>query len=197
MSAAVVGWSSVLVTASATVIALADAKLHARMNADVVLEDGLVASWTRAAQQQVELDTGFRLLTQTVDLAGDAFPAGRQPIALPFGPLQSVSYIKSYDSSTPSVLQTMAAADYLADVVSIPGRVGLADQAVWPTNLRRFQPVSIRVIAGYASIAAIPEVLLQAVRLAMGWHAANREPTAMEQGSYDWLLDQIRTIAVG
>lgn len=183
-------------TTAAPVIALAEAKLHARMNADLTIEDGLVASWTRAAQQQVEADTGIKLLTQTWDLVGDGFPYGRRSIDLPFGPLQSVSQITSYDSATPSVLQTMTAGDYLADTGRIPGRIGLADAATWPTDLREFQPVTLRVIVGYDAIAKIPEPLLQAVRLAIGWCSMNREPNVVELEGYNWWVDPYKPVVV-
>ena len=176
------------------VIALADAKLHARIGADVTAEDAAAAGWTNAARQQVETDVAQILLTETFDVVGDAFPAGSSPIVLPFGPLASVVSIQSYDSA--AVLQTMTAVDYLADVVSQQGRIGLADAASWPTDLRHFQPAILRVVAGYTSIAAIPEPLLQAVRLAIAWHSANREPTAMERDSYDWLIDPYRPVVV-
>jgi uncharacterized phiE125 gp8 family phage protein len=112
-------------TLAAPVITLADAKLHARIGADVTAEDVPVANWTRSATRQVESDTGRALGPQTFDLAGDAFPASSGPILLPFGPLADVVSVKSYD--TAGVLQTMTATDYLADVSSIPGRIGLAD----------------------------------------------------------------------
>jgi uncharacterized phiE125 gp8 family phage protein len=183
-------------TTAVPAIALAEAKLHARMTAADTTEDAAVASWTKAAQQQVETDTGLKLLTQTYDLVGDAFPAGRRPIVLPFGPLQSVTSIKSYDSATPSVLQTLPASDYIADVSSVPGRIGLEAAATWPTDLREFQPVTVRVIVGYDALTKIPEALLQAVRLAIGWHSGNREPTLIETQSYDWLIDPYRPVVV-
>lgn len=181
-------WSPVLVTAATAVIALAEAKLHARMNATVTTEDAAVASWTAAATQQVENDTGVKLGLQTHDLAGDRFPAGVDPIALPFGPLLSVTHIKFYDSAMPSVLQTMLASEYIADVTRVPGRIGLANSATWPTDLRDFQPVTLRVVVGFDAIAKIPAPLLQAVREAIAWHAMHREPTAIEQQSYDRLI---------
>jgi len=180
-------------TLAAPVITLADAKLHARMGVDVTAEDVPVVNWIKAATQQVENDTGRALAPQTFDLAGDAFPACSAPITLPFGPLAAVVSIKSYDSA--GVLQTMTATDYLADVSSIPGRIGLADAKVWPTDLRLFQPIVVRVVVGSA-VSAIPEPLLQAVRLAVGWHSANREPTAIETRSYDWLINPYTVVAV-
>lgn len=175
-------------TLAAPIIPLAEAKLHARMNASVTTEDSAVESWTQAAQQQVENDTGVKLSTNTFDLVADRLPGAGEWIELPFGPLQSVVSLQTYDSATPSVLQTMAAGDYLADVISVPGRIGLATSKVWPTDLRAFQPVTLRVVAGYAAIASIPAPLLQAVRKAIAWHAMHREPTSLERGDYDWLI---------
>lgn len=180
-------------TVAAPVITLADAKLHVRIDASVTAEDVPAANWIKAATQQVENDTGRALALQTFDIAGDSFPICSGPIMLLFGPLADVVSIKSY--TTAGVLQTMTATDYLADVSSIPGRIGLVDTAVWPTDLRLFQPIVIRVVVGSA-VSAIPEPLLQAVRLAVGWHSANREPTMIEKNSYDWLLDPYRALVM-
>lgn len=191
-----VRWSGLLVSPAAPVIPLPEAKLHARLDADQTVEDSLVASWILAAQQQVQTETGHALGPQTWDFAGDRPPNPGDPIVLPLGPLQSVTHIKSYDSATPSVLQTMDMADYVVDVVSIPGRIGLADAASWPTDLRGFQPITLRVVVGYASVGVIPEPLLQGVREAIAWCAANREPTAMELDSYNWWIDSYRPVVV-
>jgi uncharacterized phiE125 gp8 family phage protein len=179
-------------TAAAPVITLADAKLHVRA-LETTAEDVPFANWIKGATQQVENDTGRALPPQTFDLAGDAFPSGGAPITLPFGPLVDVVSIKSYTSA--GVLATLTATDYLADVSSVPGRIGLADTAIWPTDLRLFQPILVRVVVGSA-VVAIPEPLLQAVRLAVGWHSANRQPTVLEKQSYDWLLDPYRTVVL-
>lgn len=181
-------------TTAAPVLTLADAKLHARMNADITTEDVPVANWTRAATQQVELETGIKLLPQTYDLHGSGFPVYSGPIVLPFGPLLAVTSITTVDSA--AATQTVAVADYVADTASIPGRIGLIDAGNWPSDLRDFQPITIRVIVGHASIGLVPEPLLQAVRLAVAWHAANREPTTIEKGSFDWLVDPFRSISV-
>ena len=134
-------------TSAAPVITLADAKLHARIGADVTAEDVPIATWTRAATRQVESATGYALGPQTVDIAGYAFPIGWCPIVLPSGPLADVVFIKSY--TTAGVLATMAPSDYLVDVSSIPGRIGLTDTAIWPTDLRQFQPIVIRAVRAF------------------------------------------------
>jgi hypothetical protein len=140
------------------------------------------------------LDTGIKMLPQTYDIIGEGFPAYGDPIELPFGPLLAVTYLKTTD--TAAVQNTMTASDYLVDTTSIPGRIGLLDTANWPTDLRLFQPIALRVIVGHASIGLVPEPLLQAVRLAVAWHAMNREPSAIELDSYNWLVDPFRTMKV-
>ncbi len=178
-------------TTKAPVVSLADVKAQARVGIDV--EDGLFASWTAAATTQVENDTGIKIPDQTWDIAADRFPDG-DCITLPWGPLQKVTYLKYYDSA--AALQTMPVADYILDTKSLPGRIGLAGDAVWPSDLRSFQPVSIRVVVGYAAVSSIPEPLLQAIRLVVSWHAMHREPTALELDSYDWLINPYRQEAV-
>jgi uncharacterized phiE125 gp8 family phage protein len=181
-------------TTAAPVMTVAQAKLHARIDSSHTVEDVPVANWVRAATLQVEEDTGIKLLPQTYDLVGESFPTYGGPIVLPFGPLLAVTHIKTTD--TAGVLQTMTAADYVADVTSRTGRIGLADAAVWPTDMRVFQPIALRVIVGHASIALVPETLLQAVRLAVSWHSMNREPTAMERESYEWIVGPHRPVCV-
>jgi uncharacterized phiE125 gp8 family phage protein len=180
--------------AAAPVLTLADAKLHTRLDPNVTTEDVAVMNWVRAATLQVEKETGVELLAKTYDVTGSAFPGYNGTITLPFGPLLAVTSITTIDSA--AAPHIFAAADVVADTASIPGRIGLVDAGYWPTDLRWFDPITIRVIVGHASIALVPEPLLQAVRLAVAWHSANREPSAIERGSYDWLIGLYQSVTV-
>ena len=187
-------------TAAAPVIALADAKLHARIPADVTTEDAYVANLVKAATIQVENDTSVKMLPQTYDLRGSAFPSRNGPIVLPFGPLLSVSAIQSTDAA--AVLNTMTAADYVSDTSSQPGRIGLADAANWPTDLRLFDPIVVRVIVGHASVSEIPEPLRLAMLLLFGHWYAVREAVnvgniiAPYDLAYETLIRPYRAVCV-
>lgn len=160
------------------VVSVSEAKSHARLDIDA--EDGLVNGWINAATKQVEADTGMKLLTQTWDIKTDWFPFNTEDLDLPFGPLQSVTYVKYYDSS--AVLQTMSSANYIVDTVSIPARLGLVDGASWPSDIRRFQPGVVRGVFGYATAADVPENLVQAVCLLVGHYYLNREAVGVGVG---------------
>lgn len=165
-------------------MSVAQAKAHLRL--DVGDEDSLVASWIKAARQQVEQDSELKLLTQTWELALDCFPYDMEPINILTGPVQSVTSLKYYDHA--NVLQTHATTNYTVDVSSIPARIGLTWSGYWPTDLRLFQPGLIRFVAGWTSADQIPEPLIRAMALWIGWFSENREPTPFERSAYDALL---------
>ena len=192
-------WSYALVTApTEEPMTLAMAKKHARIDIDD--ENDLVDSWVRAARQQVEQDTGLKLLTQTWDLALDSFPYTDEPIRIQTGPVQSVSFLKYYDFS--GTLQTWPTSNYTVDTSSVPARLGLTYGGIWPTNLRRFQPGLIEFVAGWASPALVPDALIRAMALWVGWFSEHREhemitpgrtgsagtPSLIERSAYDALI---------
>jgi uncharacterized phiE125 gp8 family phage protein len=162
----------------------ADAKAHYRQ--DFADDDALVPTWITAARRKVEQDTGRALMTQTWDLFLDGFPRTWRPIELPWPPLQSVTGVYATDAT--GVEQTVDPAIYVVDTASEPARLGLVNGAIWPTDLRRFQPGRVRLVAGYASAAAIAEELRRAMALVIGWLAQNREPQTFERDAYDALI---------
>lgn len=145
-------------------ISLDEGKLRAGLDwSDGDPRDALMMSFIKAARHKVEQDTGWALLTQTLDVWYDHVTP---PVVLPEGcrPLQAVTSITSTDSQgIPHVLDPT---QYLVDVVS--GRIGLAPNGVWPTDLRGFQPWTIRVVAGWPSVELLQleaPMLVQAVGL--------------------------------
>jgi uncharacterized phiE125 gp8 family phage protein len=174
-------WATKLITDATTEpLTTAEAKLHSRFDDDD--DDTLFVKWIKAARRKVEQDTGRALPGQTHDLFLDACPSNRGPIIVPFPPLQSVTV---YSTDTNGVETTLDPTNYVLDVASEPGRIGLSDAGNWPTSLRNFQPVRVRFVAGYA---AVPEDLVRAMALVVGWLAAYREPEPFERNAYDALI---------
>jgi uncharacterized phiE125 gp8 family phage protein len=180
-----------LVTGPGLVLTPSDAKGHARI--DGSLEDYNVQQWIAAAARKVERDTERALLTQTWQLALDAFPSWRGAIDVPLPPLASVNFIKYYDSA--NVLQTLDPSAYIVDTIG--NRIGLAPTGSWPTDLRSFRPGLVEFVAGAVLADAIPENLLHAVRLAVAWLSENREPTKADVTSYDALIAPFVVPAIG
>jgi uncharacterized phiE125 gp8 family phage protein len=174
-------------TAPAVLITTDEAKLHCRI--DATSDDAQVPKWVEAATTQVEQDSGVCLMSQIWDLTFDRFPSGRAPLVLPKSPLLSIGSVKYYDSG--NTLQTMTSSDYVADVMSLPSRIGLAPTASWPSDVRLFQPVLIRATFGFSAATTVPENLVQAVRLLLATFAENRgveEFGGSERRLYDWLV---------
>lgn len=163
---------SVLVTPPAIEpLTLVEAKLRAGLDwlaGDP--RDALMNGFIAAARAKVEADTGLALLTQTRDVYFDALTT--RTIALPAQsmPLQSVTSIKSTD--TAGVVNTLDPATYVVDLAS--GRIGLALGAMWPSDLRPFQPYVLRLVAGWTSAAlllAAAPLLVHAVGLLVAHYA--------------------------
>jgi len=188
-----------LITAPAVEpVSIDEAKLHCRIDIDD--ENVNVLKWIQAARTKVEKDTGRALITQTWDLFLDAVPPwmathwstlpyprmDATAIQVPYPPLASVTSVNVTD---PAGAETVwASSNYIVDTASVPGRIALSATGSWPTNLRTFQPIRVRFVAGWTSAAVIPADLKQALLLWVGWFSEHREPTAIECEVYDGLI---------
>jgi len=148
-------------------LTLTEGKLRAELSwATDAARDVLMNGFIAAARSKVEQDTGLALLSQVRDVYYDAI-AGDVTLPALSQPLQAVSFVKSTDTS--DVLNTLAASNYVVDTVS--GRIGLALGGSWPSDLRPFQPIVVRIVAGWATVADIPPLLIHAVGLLTAHYA--------------------------
>lgn len=149
-------------------LTLAQGKLRAGLDwTDGDARDALMSGFIAAARAKVEQDTGLALLSQTRDVYFDAIYGSSLTLPSQSMPLQSVTYIKSTDTS--DVVNTLATDQYVVDLVS--GRIGLSLSGSWPTDVRPFQPYVMRIVSGYPTIAAIPPLLIHAVGLLTAHYA--------------------------
>ena len=82
--------------------------------------------------------------------------------------------VKYYDSD--NVLQTLDSDDYDVDDVSEPARIRSVATTSFPSTYDRLNAVQVRFVSGYGSDAsAIPNPLIQAIRLIIGHWYENRE----------------------
>ena len=137
-------------------VSLAEAKSFLRItDAD---DDALITSLVTAVRQKAENWTRRLFITQTWVLWQDSVPDGFT-LSIPLSPLQSVSYIKSYDLS--NVVSTFDSSNYLIDSSSTPGRVSLNDGQSWPTLLRRINALEVEFVAGFGGASSVPEPIKQ------------------------------------
>lgn len=172
-------------------LALSVAKAHLRVDSDD--EDVLITGYIQAAREYVERATGRALYTQTWDYTVDDFPYP-DPIRLPRAPIQSISYLKYYDSG--GVLSTLDSATYIFDPSSAFGELALAYNATWPAYQLRRNAITVRFVAGYGDTPNdVPMPLRAAVQLMTAQLYMNRE-SVTEPPTVTALLDPFRVTLV-
>ena len=147
-------------------------------------EDADITAFIYSATEVIERYLHRALLTQTWSLWLDRFPGsfnfdslhdgvqegklseyfqGQSYIDIPLFPLQSVSFLKTYDDD--GTAYTMSSSEYIVDTVSEPGRLSLKTSTTWPsTELRPVNGIEIRFLAGYGTSSDIPQAIVQAIK---------------------------------
>ena len=142
-------------------ITTAYAKSHMRV--DIADDDTLIANLVTAARQQAEryCNRSFVKHTWRADLPGfwDA-------MTLPYGPVQSITHIKYYDTASPSVLTTLGTSVYALNFDTVRRNHNASWESVYP----RVDAVQITYASGYSdnsSPIGIGENVPEAVKAAI------------------------------
>jgi hypothetical protein len=73
-------------------------------------------------------------------------------------------------------LETVDTDVYFVDTTSLPGRVGLAYEQEWPTDVTAgIGAVQVNYVAGYGAASAVPQTIKHAILLLIGHWYVNRE----------------------
>lgn len=151
-------------------VSLASAK--AMLLVDHSADDALITSLVAAATAEVEEQASRSLVTQTLRLALDGWPADGV-IRLWRPPVQSVTSVQYYDAD--GVLQTMPATDYVAVLDVSPPVIVPAPGKSWTGSLRSFSAVRVTYVAGYGNAATVAAAAADLVALLMGLVAVDYE----------------------
>lgn len=143
---------------------------HLRLDEYETMLPLLIAS----ARASAEAATSLALMTQTLDLYLDAFPAAE--IILPRSPLQSVTSITYTD--TDGATQTLAASEYLVDTASAPPRIVPAYGKSWPSTRQQLNAVKVRFVCGHTDTASVPADVKAWMLLSIGTAYEHRESIA-------------------
>lgn len=164
-------------------VTLAELKAWLRIESGVTADDTLISALGSAARAIVERVTGRQLVTASWRLTLDGFPwpggwafleapnpfPDPHMIRVPKAPLQSVSAIEYYDLS--DTLTALAAATYVVDAATDPGRICLAQDKVWPVTRLRPGAVRVTFTAGYGAATAVPEEIKTAIKMTVAsWY---------------------------
>lgn len=207
-------WSLQLVTPpTADPVTLERIKWHNRVGFDD--DDQLLLMYMGAARQYVEMRTGLCLMPQTWLLVLDRWPRQDRmefwPVAAPLGaillpryPVQSITSVIYTDSD--GAPHTVASNTYVTDLVARPPRIAPATAGGnWPSiSLYPVGAIQVKFVAGYATVAQIPPVAIQAISLMVGHWYENREavtldarhPTPLPLG-VQALIDMLSPVFVG
>ena len=157
-------------------LTLSEAKTQCRV--DTLDDDTLLIGLISAAREWCEKADWRAYVTQTLELWLDAWPAAGV-IHIPRPPLQDVTSVVYYDIGDHE--HTFAAAKYIVDTASQPGRIILRTYETWPITaplLRSANGICVTYTAGYGMAVDVPQRIKQAMLLLIGHWYENREDTA-------------------
>jgi uncharacterized phiE125 gp8 family phage protein len=126
-------------------VTTAYAKSHLRV--DITDDDTLIGNLVTAAREWCEqyCNRSFVQHSYRADL-----PYFCEPITLPWGPVQSITHIKYYDTSSPSTLQTLSSNVYALSYDTIYRNAGESWESVYP----RADTVQITYVTGWKDTAS-------------------------------------------
>ncbi|MCA9312663.1 MAG: head-tail connector protein, partial [Phycisphaerales bacterium] len=84
--------------------------------------------------------------------------------------------------------QTLDSAQYRVDTVSEPGRIELDTAYTWPTTDDRLNAVTITIVAGYASAAAVPAEAKHLVKFVAAHWYEHRGPIDIDRDAKEMPL---------
>lgn len=135
----------IITAPAAEPVSVAEVKAQARV--DHSDEDALVAIYIAAARAECEHITERALITQTWELALDAFPSrGIRLARPPFGAIVSVKYDDEAGAE-----QTLPGSAYTVDSYQEPAWLLPAYGTTWPGTIDAANAVRIRFTAGYGA----------------------------------------------
>lgn len=166
-----------IITPPAAAVSWTEADAHLNLSGDTTQQtrvEALIAAATAWARKH----TGYSIGSQTLEARFDTIGT---EIALPFGPITSITSIKYLDSD--NVEQTLASSVYqlLTD-----GRVVLKADQSWPSTYDDPEAIRVRYVAG-----DVPAPIKTAILLIVAFVNENREASpeeALSSGSVKWLL---------
>lgn len=173
-------------------VTLDEAKRQCSIPLAVGQHDERLKALIVAAREQVEIDSGLVCYTGTFTWKFTAFPHGdwfELPDIRPITAITSIAYVDTAGAS-----QTWTSTEYALDTSNINPAVHLAYDESWPSFRGDINGIVVTFVAGYASVAAIPQRLKQAVLLQVQimWDTDIGMDSTKLHESYERLLARLR-----
>lgn len=160
-----------LVTPPAAIFTPDNLKLQLRLDDNT--EDALIDNYIASATAYLDGPHGRlnqALMTQTWLWKTPCFAS---PLRLPFGPVQSVAWVKYMDAS--GVEQTLSSANYYLFADAVGPYIKLVDTASWPSIASRDDAVRVQFTAGMGAASDIPADIKQFIRVMVAEQHMHRE----------------------
>lgn len=164
------------VVTAATIFPVTRTEAKAHLRVDGTAEDDYLDDLIEAATMHVEEYCGRSFSTQTLRLHLDALDG---QIALPRGPVTSVSSITYYDAD--NTLQTVSTGVYEADLYAEPALVMPKTGQSWPETFQRVNAAAVNYSVGGS---AAPHSVKMAIKLLVGQWFEQRA-AAVEKTTYE------------
>lgn len=169
----------------AALLSYSDIQTHLKLDgsADQTIVEAMISAATKLVENYIDR----KLVTQHWSVYFDWFPSrpsandwwdgvrdgavstltsSNAAIELPFGPCQSISYVRAYDETDGTTL--VDASNYSVDNKGPIGRIALRSGGVWPSvTLRPVNGVHVRGVFGMGSASIIPHDIKHAVKMAV------------------------------
>lgn len=174
--------SKVITAPASEPISLEAAKNHLKVDYDT--DDTLISGLITAAREYAEDYTNLKLITQTVEEVFPCFPplegaVHHDAITLTFSPLQSVSsisYLNTSGASTP-----LAESEYIDHTHMKPPLITPEVDKEWPDTYDQPDAVKVTYVVGFGAADDIPETIISAMLLMIGYWYENRADSVRRQ----------------
>lgn len=196
-------YTSLVQYAAKTAFPVTTAELRKQLEIadDDTVHDEQLLNIIKTVTQQFEHDTQQVLTNETWDMTLDRL--GNDFIELPHRPIQSISYIKYYDSG--NTLQTLSTDIYALDgktssVAQGNSRVILKYNQDWPELADRWDAVTIRYVTGYGSDGtSVPDIMKQSLLLLATFYFEHRgepiPPQVQMYPAYEHLVRRFNRVS--
>lgn len=186
------------VSTPSTAIVVPTTEMREWLNFDSTEQDALIAGLIAGETDRAEKVTNRALMTQTVDLYLDSWPADR--LCLPRPPLQSVTSISyTIKDSTASYGTVVSTSKYNVNTFGLTPYVERRADKEWPTDeLETVNPIRVRFVAGSTAVSEVPDAIKTAIKLRAASGFVNREAgeNAPSMDTADRLLNLYRVAFV-
>lgn len=169
-------------------ISVDDAKRQCSIPLEVGDRNEQIAAWIVQGRQQVEHDARIVCYTGSHTYKMTDWPASDWFDFRGLRPVSSVTSIAYLDGAGDS--QTWSSSNYTLDTSGTRPFVRLAYGQSWPAVRGDINGITVTFVAGYASVAAIPQTVKQAVLKAVHilYLEQMEQDTARDQLCYDRLI---------